>query len=74
MKNEFRAFAGLMIFLRADWWRPWNDSVCCSDASTTGGMGFALLIENFRMFQQLVGSRSVLGLSGVADIRLESPH
>lgn len=36
VRNELRAFAGLMIFLRSDWWRPWNDLVCCSDASTTG--------------------------------------
>lgn len=36
VKDELRAFAGLMIFLRSDWWRPWNDLVCCSDASTTG--------------------------------------
>ena len=34
--TELRAFAGLMIFLRSDWWRPWNNLVCCSDASTTG--------------------------------------
>ena len=34
--EESQAFAGLMIFLRSDWWRPWNELVCCSDASTTG--------------------------------------
>ena len=36
VRREFTAFSGLMIFLRADWWRPWNSLVCCSDASTTG--------------------------------------
>ena len=34
--EELQAFAGLMIFLRSDWWRPWNELVCCSDASATG--------------------------------------
>ena len=36
VRQELQCFAGLMIFLRADWWLPWNDLVCCSDASTTG--------------------------------------
>ena len=35
-RAELQAFAGMMIFLRSDWWRPWNELVCCSDASTTG--------------------------------------
>ena len=35
-RAELSAFAGLMIFLRADWWRPWNNMVCSSDASLTG--------------------------------------
>ena len=35
-RDELRAFAGLMIFLRAEWWRPWNNLVCCSDASKVG--------------------------------------
>ena len=30
------AFSGLMIFLQSDWWKPWNELVCSSDASTTG--------------------------------------
>lgn len=35
-RDELRGFAGLMIFLRAEWWRPWNNLVCCSDASKVG--------------------------------------
>ena len=36
VRAELTAFAGLMIFLRSDWWRPWNPLVCSSDASNTG--------------------------------------
>lgn len=36
VREELEAFKGLMIFLQADWWRPWNTLVSCSDSSTTG--------------------------------------
>ena len=36
VRDELRAFAGAMIFCRADWGRPWNTLVSASDASLEG--------------------------------------
>ena len=36
VKEELRVFRGLMIFLHADWTRPWNPYVSACDASEQG--------------------------------------
>ena len=36
VKDELRAFAGLMVFLESDWKRGWNTLVTSSDASEKG--------------------------------------
>lgn len=36
VRRELEAFRGLMIYLQADWWRPWNNLVSSSDASLEG--------------------------------------
>ena len=36
VRDELRAFAGLMIFLQSDWSRPWNQLVTSTDASEQG--------------------------------------
>ena len=36
VKEELQAFRNLMIYLHADWTRPWNTYVTASDASLTG--------------------------------------
>ena len=38
VREELKAFAGLMIFLQNDWWLQWNDHVLQSDSSL-GGLG-----------------------------------
>ena len=36
VRDELRAFAGLMVFLESDWTRGWNTLVTSSDASESG--------------------------------------
>ena len=36
VRQELQAFRGLMVFLHADWGRPWNPYVSASDASLQG--------------------------------------
>ena len=36
VRDELRAFAGLLFLNAQDWWRQWNSAVTSSDASLTG--------------------------------------
>ncbi|CAE7388043.1 unnamed protein product [Symbiodinium sp. CCMP2592] len=38
VRQELQAFVGGMLFLRADWWRPWGETVTMTDSSK-GGFG-----------------------------------